>query len=125
MHYGTVVNGREPTVSISMLSASGEAVQIDFAIDTGFTDDVTLPFDIIEQLSLPVNRDVQLIMADGTEYVGQSYTGWILWHEQAREIEVISVDADPLVGMRLLSGSNLSIDAESDGAVTITELPAR
>ena len=40
-------------------------------------------------------------------------------------VEVISVDVNPLVGMRLLAGSNLSIDAEPGGAVTITELPAR
>ena len=64
-------------------------------------------------------------MADGTVYVGTVYTVWVLWHDRIREIDVVSVDADPLVGMRLLSGSNLSIDAEPGGAVTITELPVR
>ncbi|MCY3692819.1 MAG: hypothetical protein OXI54_01365 [Chloroflexota bacterium] len=125
MHYGTVVNGSEPTIDLTMISINGESVEVEFAVDTGFTDDVTLPFDIIEQLNLPINRDVQLVMADGAVYVGQAYTGWVLWHERVRRIDVISVDSTPLIGMRLLSGSNLSVDAEPDGLVTITELAAR
>ena len=33
--------------------------------------------------------------------------------------------AEPLVGMELLRGSNLSVDAVSGGSVTITELPGQ
>ena len=125
MHYGVVADGSEPTLVLTTLSADGEAVYVDFAIDTGFTDEITLPPDIIDQLGLPFNRDVQLFMADGTVYVGTVHTGWVMWHDRVREIDLVSVDANPLVGMRLLAGSNLSIDAEPGGAVTITELPVR
>lgn len=125
MHYGVVLGTLEPSFTLACLTLEGSDVAIDFAIDTGFTEEMTLPPDIINELNLPSHRQISLVMADGTTYRGETYLGRIRWHERLRPVEVISVDADPLVGMKLLAGSNLSIDAEPNGAVTITELPAR
>ena len=125
MHYGIVLGSQEPSLALSMLSRDGVDVEVDFAIDTGFTEELTLPPDIIDELDLPTYRQLSLTMADGTVYDGETYVGRLNWHGRVRSVEVIGVDADPLVGMRLLAGSNLSIDAEPGGAVTITELPVR
>jgi len=76
-------------------------------------------YGVVHDATLPT-----LPLADGAAYSGFAYTGWVRWHDSVSEIEVISVDADPLVGMKLLAGSNLSIDAEPGGTVVITELPA-
>jgi clan AA aspartic protease len=125
MHHGIVRGLLEPSLALAVLSTDGTDVEIDFDIDTGFTEEMTLPPDIIDQLNLPTYRQLSLAMADGTVYDGTTYVGRLNWHGRIRSVEVISVDVDPLVGMRLLAGSNLSIDAELGGAVTITELPAR
>ena len=125
MHYGVVRGGLEVSLAISLLASDGTRVDVDFAVDTGFTEEMTLPPDIIDQLKMPTYRQFELTMADGTVYNGRTYVGRLSWHGRTRSIEVISVDADPLVGMKLLAGSNLSIDAEPGGTVTITELPAR
>ena len=58
MHYGIVADGAEPTLVLTTLSANGEAVIVDFAFDTGFTEEITLPPDIIDQLGLPFSRDM-------------------------------------------------------------------
>ena len=125
MHYGVVHGGLEAGIALNLVAPDGSRIEVDFAIDTGFTEEMTLPPDIIDQLNLPTHRQLALAKADGTVYDGDTYVGNVCWHDRIRTIEVISVDADPLVGMRLLAGSNLSIDAEPGGAVTISELPAR
>ncbi len=125
MHSSTLTRDLEPTLTLAVSGANRSAVDIDFAIDTGFTEVMTLPPDIIDELNLQFNKELPFTLADGTQYSGTVYTAWVQWHDRVREIEVVSVDADPLVGMKLLAGSNLSIDAEPGGAVTITELPAR
>ena len=124
-HYGIVLDATFPMITLALSGENTATVEVDLAIDTGFTDVMTLPPDIIEVLNLRFNKEIFLTLADGTAYSGVAYTGWVRWHDSVREIEVISVDADPLVGMRLLAGSNLSIDAEPGGAVTISELPTR
>ena len=124
-HYGVVLDATFPMITLALSGENSATVEVDFAIDTGFTEVMTLPPDIIEELNLRFNKEIFLTLADGTAYLGVAYTGRVRWHDSVREIEVISVDADPLVGMRLLAGSNLSIDAEPGGAVTISELPAR
>ena len=124
-HYGVVHDAILPVLTLFVSGENGSATEIDFAVDTGFTEAMTLPPDIIDELNLQFNKEIALILADGAEYSGVVYTGWVQWHDRVREIEVISVDADPLIGMRLLAGSNLSIDAKPGGAVTVSELPAR
>ena len=125
MHSGMLSSDLEPTLTLAVSGSDLAAVEIDFAIDTGFTEVMTLPPDIIDELNLQFNKELPFTLADGTSYSGTVYTAWVQWHDRVREIEVVSVDADPLVGMRLLAGSNLSIDAELGGTVTITELTAR
>ena len=96
---------------------------VDFIIDTGFTEELALPPDIIVQLGLrPEDDDVILTLADGTSRVLTVYTGWVEWHGQFREVDVISADTSPLLGMKMLAGSNLSVDATPQGAVTVNEL---
>ena len=124
-HYGVAHDATLPMLTLAVSGENSATVEVDFAIDTGFTEVMTLPPDIIDELNLQFNKEISLTLADGAVYSGAAYTGWVRWHDSVREIEVISVDADPLVGMRLLAGSNLSIDAEPGGTVTITELPAR
>lgn len=125
MHSRMLSRDLEPTLTLAVSGADLAAVEINFAIDTGFTEVMTLPLDIIEELNLRFNKELPFTLADGTQYSGTVYTAWVQWHDQVREIEVVNVDADPLIGMKLLAGSNLSSDAEPGGAVIIIELPAR
>ena len=127
MHYGTINILRgdllEARVTLTVQSDSGASELIEFVVDTGFTDDLALPLDIINRLNLrPGEGAVTLTLADGSVANYERYTAYVLWHGQRREIKALNMEGDPLIGMALLRGSNISIDALPAGAVTITEL---
>ena len=124
MHYGSVNENLEPCVTLAVRGESGESEAITFAIDTGFTESVTLPRRVIDRLNLRrEDYDSIIVLADGTPRVFAVYSCWIDWHGRARAVDVIAAEADPLLGMSVISGSNLSVDATPGGAVTISELP--
>ena len=127
MHYGTIsIIGDdllEARVRLIVQSDSGASAPIEFVVDTGFTDDLALPLDIINRLNLrPREGVIAFTLADGSVANYERYTAYVLWHDRPVEIEVINMEGDPLIGMALLRGSNISIDALPAGAVTITEL---
>ncbi|MDE2788201.1 MAG: aspartyl protease family protein [Chloroflexota bacterium] len=123
MHYGTVNRYLEPIVSLTALYVNSEEERIDFTIDTGFTEEIALPPDIIEQLGLPQEQDdAVLTLADGTNRALTVHTGWVEWHGQIREVDAISADTTPLLGMKMLAGGILNVEATPGGAVTITRI---
>ena len=126
MHYGTVNDAVEAGVTLTILGDNGTTEHINFVIDTGLTEETTLPQEVISRLNLTLANDgddFENTLADGTTTAPMIYTVRILWHDRLREIEVVNMETDPLIGMKLLRGSNLSVDAVPGGQVTITELP--
>ena len=130
-HYGRVSvidDILEAETTIVVLGGSEETESIDFIIDTGYTGEPTLPQEIIDRLNLQTaNYDESdvgptVVLADGTVRTVAVYVASILWNDRLRNVEVDSLGIAPLIGMRLLRGSNLSIDVAPGGLVTITEL---
>ena len=93
-----------------------------FVVDTGYTAMLTLPPHQIAALGLALIDDMEVFLADGTSGTADVYFGVIIWHGELREIFVIEMDSDPLLGAGLLRGSRLVIDFEESGAVTVTPL---
>ena len=126
MHYGTVNDTIDAGLPLTVLGDNGAAERIDFLIDTGFYGEITLPQDIVNRLNLPLSEceEAEITLAGGSTRTSPLYTARIFWHGRVRQVEVLNLDNDPLIGMRLLSGSNLSVDAVPGGAVVITELSA-
>ena len=127
MQYGIVNDAMEATVTLNVMADNDESIPIAFVVDTGATGDISLPQSIIDSLDLALAEDtdnVVITLADGTTGPGRLYLARILWHDRIRHIEVVNLEGAPLVGMALLYGSNLSVDAVPGGLVAITELPA-
>ncbi len=101
--------------------AAGDIVA-KFVVDTGYTALLTLPFRHIAALGLTPIDDMEVYLADGTRSVVNVYLGVILWHGAERQVFVLEMDSDPLLGAELLRGSRLEIDFEENGAVTVTPL---
>lgn len=123
MHCGIVNDALEAVITLAVLSDAGAGESVAFAIDTVFTDALTLPQHIIDRLNLLPDDDLPVTMADGTVRYLTRYTAYVHWHRQIREVQVIAMGPYSLVGMGLLRGSNLSVDATPGGIVTVTELP--
>lgn len=102
----------------------GEATarRVEVVIDTGFNGDLMLPAGEIRRLGYPYVGTVDAELADGATVETEYFAGRLVWHGRPREANVLAADGDPLVGMGLLSGSRLTVEAEPGGAVGIEEM---
>src|SRR5438067_731421 len=64
-------------------------------------------------------------LADGSETIFDVYEAKVVWDGKVRTILVDEAAADPLVGMRLLRGHELTMQVRTRGKLTIKRLPLR
>lgn len=114
-------DGREAVIFLDMLGREGQIQRIEAVIDTGFTGYLTLPADVTGSLRLPRRGSETFLLADGSEAVLPVYRGRVLWHGREFRIPVSQADGEALVGMSLLRGSRLTVDAVPGGEVRIEE----
>ena len=94
---------------------------VDAVIDTGFSGFLTLPFSTIESLDLIwKGRDVATL-GDGTSCIFEVYIAVVIWDGQYRT-DINESETIPLIGMQLLRGYDLRIQAIEGGSVTIEAL---
>lgn len=91
-------------------------------IDTGFTGFLSLPNDIITELDLSWSYRDRGTLGDGSEVLFDIYDAVAIWDGKSQEIEVNSAETDSLIGMSMLRGYRLQIDAIEGGLVTIIAL---
>jgi clan AA aspartic protease len=103
-------------------NASGQRQVVDTVIDTGFNGFLTLPSVLITSLGLSWNATDIVTLGDGSEALFDLYAVMIIWDGQYREIDVAESETEPLVGMALLYGYRLQIDAIEGGIVRIERL---
>lgn len=107
---GFVRNGREAIISVAILSTDGRQEEIEAVIDTGFTNYLTLPYQVISHLGLSWNGQQLGTLADGREQFFDYYAASIVWDDEAIPIPVNAIDSEPLVGMALMEGYALHIE---------------
>ena len=95
---------------------------VDTVIDTGFSGFLTLPSAIIATLNLPWSASDIATLGDGSETLFDLYTATVIWDGQYREIYVAESETEPLLGMSLLYGYRLQVDAIEGGSVKIEAL---
>jgi clan AA aspartic protease len=120
-----VTPDREPTISVRVTGLDGQHQEIRALIDTGFDGFLTLPSGLIATLNLPWRRRGRAILADGAESVFDIHEGIVDWDGRQRRVPVDAVELMPLIGMRLLDGYELTIQAVAGGSVVIHALPSR
>jgi hypothetical protein len=62
------------------------------------------------------------VLGDGTLHVFDVYTGKIEWMSAVRTVTVLESETTPLVGMSLIAGSKLEIEALDGGSVILKPL---
>jgi clan AA aspartic protease len=119
MMQGFVNQSCEAMIRVAVGHSNASKQMVEAVIDTGFTGFLSLPLSIIESLGLPwIFRDVGTL-GDGSEVIFEMYRATVIWDGQAQIVDVAASDADPLVGMSLLYGFKLQIEAVEGGLVTI------
>ncbi|HBR00090.1 clan AA aspartic protease [Roseofilum sp. Belize BBD 4] len=122
MIYGVVNWRREATLPLVVGNSSGQREVIDTVIDTGFDGCLSLPSETIIRLRLPWRTSNTVTLGDGSETVFDFYTGTVIWDGQYRAIDIAESETEPLLGMGMLYGYRLQVDAVEGGRVKIEAL---
>ena len=122
MIFGVVNNNCEATIKVAVGRIGSAKITVDAIIDTGFTSFLSLPPSIISDLGLPWHYRDMGTLGDGSEVIFEIYKASVIWDGQNQIIDVAASDAEPLVGMGLLYGFKLQIEAVEGGIVKIEAL---
>lgn len=109
----------EAVVTLVVQGPSGRSREIEAVVDTGFNGYLTLPPELASALGLSFLTTNPVLLADGGEATFDVYRATVLWDGRPRDVDAHLSDTTPLVGMRLLDGSRLSMDVEDGGPVVI------
>jgi clan AA aspartic protease len=122
MMQGFVNQNCEAIIRVAVGRADSSKQMVEALIDTGFTGFLSLPLSAIAGLGLPWHfRDLGTL-GDGSEVVFEMYKATVIWDGQTQIVDVAASEADPLVGMSLLYGFKVQIEAIEGGLVTIETL---
>ena len=119
---GTVTAYREGIIRLNVRGPGGEEKTVEAVIDTGFDGILTLPTTVVTALRLPWRTRERAILADGSATMFNMYEASVLWDGKLRRVLIQAVDTTPLVGMGMLQGYELRIEAVDGGSVVITKL---
>jgi clan AA aspartic protease len=122
MMHGIVDRNCEATIRLVVGSTNSQRQTIDALIDTGFTGFLTLPLSVITSINLRLYRREAGTLGDGSVCIFDVYRGLVIWDGEFREVDVNASEASPLVGMSLLYGYRIQLDAIEGGSVTIQSL---
>ena len=123
MIIGVVSAYREALIRLIVRGPRGQEQEIEAVIDTGFDGALSLPPVLIGPLGLPWRRRGRALLADGTESLFDIYEATVVWDGTPRRIAIDAADTDLLVGMSLLYGYELTIQAVEGGRGIIQALP--
>jgi clan AA aspartic protease len=119
---GVVTADHQAIIRLSVRGPTGQEQEIDAIIDTGFDGWLSLPSSLIVLLSLVWRQRGRALLADGRESVFDIYEGTVIWDGQDHRIPVHEAETTPLIGMSLLHGYELTIQAQAGGKVTVRAL---
>ncbi|MGG6269971.1 clan AA aspartic protease [Leptolyngbya sp. AN03gr2] len=116
------VNESDEAIICVVVKSGNKLKSVNAVIDTGFTGFLSLPAAMIAELELAWSYRDRATLGDGSETLFDIYEASVIWDGQFREIEINSANTEPLLGMRMLRGYRLQVDAVVGGLVTIAQL---
>jgi clan AA aspartic protease len=119
---GIVDQNCEATIRLVVSNEGKQRQVINAVVDTGFTGFLTLPMKVINSLKLRLYSREEGTLGDGSTCIFDVYSGLVIWDGEYRYIDVNASETDPLVGMSLLYGYRMQLDAIEGGTVTIQAL---
>lgn len=112
---------QQARIVVDITGNDGYSRSVETVLDTGFNGSLSLPTEIVQWLGLQSVGQRTFELANGELFEFDVYVAAVAWHEQTIDVLVLSSDGDPLLGMALLWGSRLTLDALDGGEVTIEE----
>lgn len=117
-----VLNDRlELTVCIEISNGDGSFHPVEAVLDTGFSDDLTLPQEQVARLGLKYVSHTPVTLAGNHEIQVPVHDGYVNWFGRVRRINVLAMEGQPLLGMTLLKDCKITIHARPGGEALIEE----
>ena len=107
------------SVTVSNIAQPNIAMIVEATVDTGFTAHLTLPAKVIQELELPYYGDRLARLADGEIGRFNVYAARVSWNGQSKITPIFESESQPLLGMAMIWGNRLVVDARAGGEVTI------
>jgi clan AA aspartic protease len=118
---GDFVDDRAVVPVIFCLSDEA-SLSINFVIDTGFNDFLTLPAAAVAAMNMDFYSTTKIRLADGRDAVIPVHLAKIIWDGQDRMVPVLATGLKPLLGRALLQGFRLVIEFVPDGKIRIESI---
>jgi clan AA aspartic protease len=119
---GRVTPQWDAVVEVRVEAMDGRARAIQAAVDTGFGGFLSLPPGLVADLDLPMVGLKTVTLADGSQTTLFVFDAVIEWEGQQITVPAYEARGTPLIGMRLLGGSRLTVDVVEGGRVEIRPL---
>jgi len=121
--YGRLIDGKAIVPVIFRLPVQPD-FSLDFVIDTGFNDYLTLPPQAVSAMNLPLYSNIPARLADGSEALLSIDFATIVWDNIEKLVPVLASGYKPLLGTALMGGYHLEIDFEDNGLVSLEKIPS-
>ena len=95
---------------------------MDFVIDTGFNDYLTLPIQAVSAMNLPLYSSIPARLADGNEALLSVHSATIIWDDVEKVVPILASGYKPLLGVALMEGYHLEIDFQDNGLVSLEKI---
>ena len=122
MIIGIVNADFEPIIPVSVCDFDGKFYTQDAIVDTGFNGWLSLPPSLTAQLNLRWKRRGRAILGDGSECIFNVYEAVVVWDGVLLTIPVDEADSEPLVGMSLMEGYQLTVQVFEGGRVELSKV---
>jgi clan AA aspartic protease len=116
------VRGGRIFLPVTFFVNAHPGITIQFVVDTGFTDCLSLPIEAIRSLGLPLFCRSKARLADGSRIDIEVYDATILWNGIERVVPVLALGRRALLGMGLLEGYELCAQVIEGGDVKLESL---
>lgn len=118
---GSVNSKLEATIPLTVRGPVQKHV-VTAVIDTGYDGSLSLPQSTVKTLSLLAQPKRKVTLADGTIRHLDYYEAEVEWNGQARNIAVMCIEGQPLIGTRLLKGCKLDAHFVNGGSDRVVPL---
>jgi clan AA aspartic protease len=112
----------EAIISLAICGSDGKIYTQEAIVDTGFNGWLSLPPDLINQLNLKWKRRGRAILGDGSECIFNVYEAVVVWDGDYLTIPIDEADSEPLVGMSLMEGYQITVQVFEEGSVEICKV---